>query len=275
MITFQDTLSGTYVDYRLKYRSLTAGVWYHVTISFEDSDLVVFANNKEYSAPKAKSLLGATNFYEKIKALDQMYVTVKGSVGDGAQVFTYIDNIRFSTSTASTSAVHITSREMDFNDGTEAQNYTASGWKAYKFGSNNFTQDASVLKIENRKLNSGDQYGSATKTPSLYCGGTTSKVTYNADGSSLGEFNHFAINIGTDGAEVSYSIELLTDSGETIYVAGGASYRATISTSNLYTSMKTISFNFAAKKIKTITIYASGSGNAHFYFDNIVFSKLT
>ena len=114
------------------------------------------------------------------------------------------------------------------------------------------------------------------KVLSLYCGGTTSKVTYNVGGSSLGEFNHFQMDVGTEASKVSYSIELVTEDGESIYVAGGESYRATMNGTGGVSGMKTIVFNFTKKKIKSIIVYASEStGNGHFYMDNIFLSKLS
>ena len=107
------------------------------------------------------------------------------------------------------------------------------------------------------------------------CGGTTTKMTYNVGGSVLGEFNHFAIDIGTEASSVSYSIELVTESGSLIYVAGGEEYRATLSNTDGANGMKTVVFNFASTKIRSIIVYASEStGNGHFYMDNIIFTKL-
>ena len=263
-LRFQDSQSGTYVDYNFSHLSMTAGVWYHVTIYFEDANLIVNSGNKEYTAPKAKSLLGASNFYDKLKALDKMYLTVKGKTSNGSQVFTYIDNFRFSTSGSSTSKTRITNLEKDFSDGTVGANYTTSGWKSYKY-ENGFKENANVMKIED-----------STKAVSLYCGGTTSKITYNAGGSSLGEFDHFQVDIGTEASSVSYSIELTTESGSILYVAGGAESRAVLASTNGISGMKTLVLNFSATKIKSITIYASeSSGNGHFYIDNMFFSKLT
>ena len=263
-LRFQDTESSTYVDYKFENLSASAGVWYHVTIYFEDSNLIINSGNKEYSVPKAISMLGSSTIYDKLKALDRMYFTVKGSYSDQA-AYTYIDNIVFSTSAAQTSKTRITAIEKDFSDGKVNQNYTTSGWKAYKYGNSGFEENPNVMKLED-----------GSKALSLYCGGTTSKVTYNVGGSTLGEFNHFQLDVGTEASKVSYSIELVTESGESIYVAGGESYRATLSGTGGVSGMKTIVFNFAKTKIKSIIIYASEStGSGHFYVDNIIFAKLT
>ena len=267
-LRFQDTDGGgTYVDYNLSHLSLTPGVWYHVTIFFEDDNLVINMGGTEYKPSQAISspLVGKTKFYEKIKALDHMYITVKGNTSSGVQTFTYIDNFQFSTNAASTSAARITGKEYGFHDGTVGSNYTASGWKAYKYGASGFEENPNVLKIEN-----------GAKVLSLYCGGTTSKVTYNVGGSSLGTFNHFAIDVGTEASSVSYSIELITESGASIYVAGGAEFRATLASTSGASDMKTIVCNFASVKIRSIVITASeSSGNGHFYIDNIVFTNLS
>ncbi len=267
-LTFQDSDGGgTYVDYSLNHLSLNPGVWYHVTIYFEDDNLVINMGGTEYKPSQAISspLVGRSKFYEKIKALDHMCITVKGNVSNGPQAYTYIDNFQFSTNSASTGKTRITGVEYGFNDGTVGSNYTASGWKAYKYGNSGFEENPNVLKVE-----------SGVKALSLYCGGCTSKVTYNVGGSVLGEFNHFAINVGTEASSVSYSIELITESGSSIYVAGGAEYRATLTSTSGASNMKTIVFNFQATKIRSIVIHASeSSGNGHFYVDNIVFSKLT
>ena len=267
-LTFQDSDGGgTYVDYSLNHLSLNPGVWYHVTIYFEDDNLVINMGGTEYKPSQAISnpLVGRTKFYEKIKALDHMCITVKGNVNNGPQAYTYIDNFQFSTNSASTGKTRITGAEYGFNDGTVNSNYTASGYKAYKYGASGFEENPNVLKIEGGR-----------KTLSLYCGGTTTKMTYNVGGSVLGEFNHFAIDIGTEASSVSYSIELVTESGSSIYVAGGAEYRATLSGTNGVDGMKTLVFNFASTKIRSIIVYASeSSGNGHFYMDNIVFAKLS
>ncbi len=265
VLRFEDSDGGhTYVDYNLANLSLSAGVWYHVTINFEDNNLIINMGGTEYTPSDAinNKLVGKTKYYEKIKALDHMYITVKGNVANGAAVYTYIDNFQFSTAGTATGKSRITGIEKDFNDGTVGANYTASGWKAYKYD-NSFVENANVLKIED-----------GAKVLSLWCGGTTGKVTYNVSGNTLGEFNHFSINVGTEAASVSYSIELVTESGSSIYVAGGADYRATLTNTGGSSGMKTIVFNFDATKIKGIIVYASEStGNAHFYMDNIVFSK--
>ncbi len=267
-IRFQDIDGGgTYVDYNLSHLSLTPGVWYHATIYFEDDNLVINMGGTEYKPSQAinSPLVGRTKFYEKIKALDHMYITVKGNTSAGSQTFTYIDNFQFSTNAASTSATRITGKEYGFHDGTVGNNYTASGWKAYKYGAGGFEENPNVLKIE-----------SGAKALSLYCGGTTSKVTYNVGGSALGTFNHFAIDVGTEAASVSYSIELITESGSSIYVAGGAEFRATLANTSGASDMNTIVCNFASVKIKSIVITASeSSGNGHFYIDNIVFTNLS
>lgn len=266
-LRFQDSDGGgTYVDYSLNHLSLDPGVWYHVTIYFEDDNLVINMGGTEYKPSQAinNALVGRTKFYEKIKALDHMYVTIKGTVSGNPAAYTYIDNFQFSTNSASTGKSKLTGKEYGFNDGTIGSNYTASGYKAYKYGGSGFEENPNVLKIE-----------SGRKALSLYCGGTTTKMTYNVGGSVLGEFNHFAIDIGTEASSVSYSIELVTESGSSIYVAGGEEYRATLSNTDGANGMKTVVFNFASTKIRSIIVYASEStGNGHLYMDNIVFTKL-
>ena len=266
-LRFQDSDGGgTYVDYSLNHLSLDPGVWYHVTIYFEDDNLVINMGGTEYKPSQAinNALVGRTKFYEKIKALDHMYVTIKGTVSGNPAAYTYIDNFQFSTNSASTGKTRLTGKEYGFNNGTVGSNYTASGYKAYKYGGSGFEENPNVLKIE-----------SGRKALSLYCGGTTTKMTYNVGGSVLGEFNHFAIDIGTEASSVSYSIELVTESGSSIYVAGGEEYRATLSNTDGANGMKTVVFNFASTKIRSIIVYASEStGNGHFYMDNIIFTKL-
>lgn len=269
ILRFQDNINdnnkpGAYVDYNLKHLNLTPGVWYHVVLSFRDSHITINFNNKDYPVQDMIKQYGESTVFSKIKALDHIYITVKGNYGNGPKAFTYFDNFMFSTSSVSTSAKKINSIEKNFSDGTVGENYTASGWKSYKYDSS-FVENPNVMKIED-----------GAKVLSLYCGGTTSKITYNAGGSTLGEFNHFQIDIGTEASKVSYSIELTTESGNVIYVAGGAEYRATLSNTSGVSGMKTIVFNFSAVKIKSITIYASeSSGNGHFYMDNIIFAKQT
>lgn len=265
-LRFQDSASGTYVDYNLGHLSLSPAVWYHVTVGFEDSNLIINSGGKEYTAPKAKSLLGSSSFYDKIKALDKMYVTVKGSNSNGPAVYTYIDNFQFSTATCgSATKSRITTKELSFDDGTTGSAYTNSSWKQYQYGSGTYQSTTGKIQV----------IGSE-KRLSLYSGYNTYKITYNEGGSSLGTMNHFAIDLGGDsGTTVSYRIELLTTSGSTIYVAGGASYSALLGNTAGASNLTTLNFNFAATAIKTITIYASTSGDGHLFMDNIILSKLS
>ena len=268
-LRFQDSASGTYVDYKLSNLSLSPGIWYHVKVGFEDSNLIINSGGSEYTAPKAKKLLGEKSFYEKIKALDKMYITVKGSTNNGVTVQTYFDNFQFSTETCSSaSKTAINPIELTYTDGTVDAEYTNSKWKQYEYKNNGYSATNLKLKIENAE---GD------KVLSLYAGYSTYKITYNEGGSSLGTFNHFAIDLGCESAAtVKYRIELVCKDGSVIYAAGGAETMATIASPAGNAGLKTLTFNFAAKEIKSITIYASaGNGNGHLFMDNLTLSKLS
>ncbi|HCU56493.1 MAG TPA: hypothetical protein DIC18_04090 [Clostridiales bacterium] len=259
---FQDSASGTYVDYKIDHLSLTAGVWYHVTVGFEDENLIINSGNKDYTAPKAKSLLGEKSFYEKIKALDKMYVTVRGNHGEGADAYTFLDNLQFSTATCSSAnAVKITTKEVDFNNGS------ASGWKQYTYQSNTYVSAGNVsiatASDKDRVLN-------------LWTGGNTYKFTYNEGGSSLGTVNHLSIDLGGDSGDTSlkYRIEIVTKSGSTIYAAGGEDFMASLSSPGGISSLQTVNFNFTATEIKSIIIYAT-SASGHLFVDNLILTKLS
>lgn len=265
-LRFQDSASGTYVDYNLKNLNLQACTWYHVTLFFEDSNLIINSGGKEYSAPKAKSLLGEASFYDKIKALDKMYVTVKGFVANGPVAYTCIDNIIFSKTGSSTSASKISVSEQTFDDGGVSTVYTNSKWKQYQYdaGKQDFVTASGALRVEDQE-----------KILALYCGGTTYKATYNVEGSaSIGTANHFQIDLAAEkNKTVRYRIELKTKSGSIIYVAGGDGFYASLTGSGI-NSMTTLSVNFTAAEIKSITIYAT-SGNEHLFMDNVILCNLT
>ena len=268
-LRFQDSKSDTYVDYYLSNLSLSPSVWYHVTIFFEDDNLKINMGGKDYSPSTAISspLVGRSKYYEKIKALDKMYVTVqsKSKIDNGVTVYTHIDNFRFSTEGSSTGKSTIKVKEVDFSDGTVGATYSNSSWKKYEYNSSNsqyvLTQ-RDILKPE-----------TGLKALSLYCGGNTYKITYNESGSSLGEYNHFSIDVGADNNKtVSYRIEIETDSG-TLYPTSCAELMS-VMTGRGNESLTTLSFNFGTTKVRSVTIYAT-SADAHFLIDNMTFSKVS
>ena len=242
-----------------------------MSVGFEDSNLIINSGGSEYTAPRAKKLLGESSFYDKIKALDKVYITVKGTTSNGATVQTYFDNFQFSTTTVSSATkTVINPTELTFADSNvdSDSNYTNSKWKQYEYSNNAYSSTSKKLKIETAE---GD------KILSLYAGYNTYKITYNEGGSSLGTFNHFAIDLGCESsASVKYRIELVAKDGSVIYAVGSADTMATIASPGGNAALKTLTFNFAAKEIKSITIYASaGNANGHLYMDNLTLSKLS
>ena len=258
---FQDSASGTYVDYSMDHLSLTPGVWYHVTVGFEDENLNINSGNRDYSPSKAISYLGESGYYDKIKALDKMYVTVKGNYGGGVDAYTYIDNFQFSTANSSTSKTKITTKEVDFNNGS------TTGWKQYKYQSNTYVSagDVSISNASDKD-----------RVLNLWAGGNTYKFTYNEGGSSLGTVNHLSIDLGGDSGDTSlkYRIEIVTKSGSTIYAAGGEDFMASLSSPGGISSLQTVNFNFTATEIKSIIIYAT-SASGHLFVDNLILTKLS
>ena len=268
MLRFQDMSGGgTYVDYSLNSLKLTKGVWYHVTVGFEDENLIINMGGTEYTAPKAKSLAGESKFYASIKKLDTVQILIKGSK-DNRDCYTYFDNFQFSTATCSTATkTRITAHENTFADWT--------GWSLYKKewgpeSSGSYAKVGSLPEIISNKDQNVDN------TVNFWPGYDTYKFVYNESGSSLGTVNHLSIDIGGDkNVETRYSIEIITTSGEKItLIGGGADVSAALASPNGISSLTTLSFNFTEKAIKSIIVYAYVP-NGHLFMDNLFLTKLT
>ena len=272
----QDKDSGIYITYDLSNLSAinSSNNWYHVVVSFNDSNLKINVGNKDYDPETIKGYISQTQYKtwdNAIKAMDDISFIVKGQDSSYAAIYTYIDNIRL-LSSGSSSATKLTTgvSNLEFNDGTAWASYTNSSWKKYEWTDGAYKASSKDLLQCQLDRNEGAQ----NKVLSMYCGYNAYKFTYNEGGSALGKANHLSIDLASwsEGVSINYRIILIDGNNNEIFLAGSSSGYATL-TPTAKPTMRALSFNFAETNIKSIVIIAQAGANANLFADNIYLSK--
>ena len=275
-IQIQDKESGIYITYPLTNLSSlsTTDDWYHVVLSFNDSNLKVNVGGTDYPYSQVHSNIGRTQYKtwdNAIKAMDDLSFIIKGTDSSNAAIYTYFDNIRL-LSSGSSSATKLTTavRSLEFNDGTAWESYTNSAWKKYEW--TNGSYQASSKNLLQCQLDRNE--GAMNKVLSMYCGYNAYKFTYNEGGSNLGKANHLSIDLAswTSGVNINYRIILIDSNNNEIFLAGSSTGYATL-TPTSKPAMRSLSFNFSETTIKSIVIIAQAGDNANLFADNIYLSK--